>query len=142
MALRCKSRSASAWPQWLLCAVLLASSAACRPVNRSQPVDRHNPEAVLRAYLDAWARNDSDTEKSFMTRKYTEMFSEPVESLQVLSIKPNDGALPNARVFTVDFEIKFKGRGFSMEDGRHIWTYTLTWDATRDSWLISNYGAG
>jgi hypothetical protein len=33
-------------------------------------------------------------------------------------------------------------QGSSMDSGRYNWTYTLTWDGSRDSWFISNYGAG
>jgi len=69
--------------------------------------------------------------------------SEPVDSIRILSLVPNDGASTTTRVYSVSFEIKFKGgRSISMEDGRYNWTYTLSWDQTRDSWLISNYGAG
>jgi hypothetical protein len=78
-----------------------------------------------------------------MTANYARLTQEPVDSLLLLSIAPTDGASPTTRVYSVSFEVTFKGgHGLSMEDGRYNWSYTLSWDATRDSWLIANYGAG
>jgi hypothetical protein len=78
-----------------------------------------------------------------MTANYARLAREPVESLRVLSVTANDGATSTQRVYAVSFDVTFKrGRSLSMESGRYKWTYTLTWDAARDSWLISNYGAG
>ena len=69
--------------------------------------------------------------------------SEPVDSIRILSLVPNESASTTTRVYSVSFEIKFTGgRSISMEDGRYYWTYTLNWDSRRDSWLVSNYGAG
>lgn len=78
-----------------------------------------------------------------MTGNYANLASEPVSSLHVSSLALVDGVSPVKRVYSVSFDIAFRGgRSISMENGRYNWTYTLTWDATRDSWLISNYGAG
>jgi Domain of unknown function (DUF4829) len=78
-----------------------------------------------------------------MTPQYANLTSEPVESLRLLSLKPASGDSLTTRVYAVVFEITFKGgRSISMENGRYSWTYTLTWDQSRDSWLIANYGAG
>jgi hypothetical protein len=126
----------------LVCVSVFLLSSGCRTTGGQSAVDRHQPEAVLHAYFDAWARNDIDAQKSFMTGNYAGLVREPVTSLRVLSVTSNDGGSPNTRVYSVDFEIKLDGHGISMDDGRYRWTYTLTWDAARDSWLISNYGAG
>jgi hypothetical protein len=124
------------------CALMVAS-AACRTTNSSRAVDRHNPEEVLRAYFAAWARNDTDAQTSFMTATYARLAHEPVDSLRLLSLAPADDASPTKRLYSVSFEVAFKGgRSLSMENGRYYWSYTLTWDSTRDSWLIANYGAG
>ena len=126
----------------LLCGSLL-TYAACQSTHNSPAVDRRDPEAVLRAYFNAWSNNDAATQKSLMTEKYSNLAYEPVDSLRVLTIVPADGASPTKRVYAVSFEVTFKGgRSISMENGRYNWTYTLNWDATRNSWLISNYGAG
>lgn len=78
-----------------------------------------------------------------MTQNYSNLSYEPVDSLRILTIAPAERASPTKRVYAVSFEVTFKGgRSISMGNGRYNWTYTLTWDATRDSWLISNYGAG
>ncbi len=138
-----------AWP--LLLVSFLALSAACRTSGGSPAVDRHNPEAVLGAYFNAWNRNDLPLQKSFMTTNYAGLAREPVDSVRVLSIKLLDaktsrlwstGSPEATGVYIVVFDYKPTGRGFSMEGGRYTWSYTLTWDASRNSWLISNYGAG
>jgi len=125
----------------LECALLMTS--ACQSTRTSPAVDRHDLEAVLRAYFAAWARNDTDARTSFMIATRASWAREPVDSLRVLSVKPVDGASPTTRVYSVSFEVTFTGgRSVSMENGRYNWTYSLTWDATKDSWLIANYGAG
>ena len=121
---------------------LLLTYPACQSTHRSPAVDRRDPEAVLRAYLAAWANNDRAAQTSLMTQNYTNLAYEPVDSLRVLTIVPADVASPTKRVYAVSFEVTFKGgRSISMENGRYSWTYSLTWDATHDSWLISSYGA-
>ena len=98
---------------------------------------------MLNAYFAAWARNDTNAQTSFMTPNYARLASEPVESLRVLYVTPADGASPTKRVYVASFEVTFKGgRSLSMESGHYYWKYTLTWDAARDSWLITNYGTG
>jgi hypothetical protein len=125
----------------LECALLLTS--ACQSTRSSPAVDRHDPEAVLRAYFAAWARNDTDAQTSFMIANRAGLAREPVDSLRVLSVTPVAGVSPTTRVYSVSFEVTFKGgRSLSMENGRYNWTYSLTWDATNNSWLIANYGAG
>ena len=126
----------------LLCGSLL-TYAACQSTHSSPAIDRRDPEAVLRAYFTAWANNDTATQTSLMTQNYSNLSYEPVDSLRVLTIAPAERASPTKRVYAVSFEVTFKGgRSISMGNGRYNWTYTVTWDATRDSWLISNYGAG
>ena len=126
----------------VLCGSLL-TYAACTSPHNSPAIDRRDPEAVLRAYFTAWSNNDTATQTSLMTPKYSNPAYEPVDSLRVVKIVPADGTSPTKRVYAVSFDVTFKGgRSISMENGRYNWTYTLTWDATRDSWLISNYGAG
>jgi len=131
------------YPSFLLACASLVFTCGCHSTHSSSPVNRHNPEAVLRAYFEAWAHNDNETRASFMSNKEVQSMSEPVDSIRILSLVPNQSASTTTRVYSVSFEIKFAGgRSISMEDGRYYWTYTLTWDSTRDSWLISNYGSG
>jgi Domain of unknown function (DUF4829) len=128
---------------FLLAGALLLTSSACQSTRSSPAVDRHDPEAVLRAYFAAWARNDTEAQMSFMTGNYAGLAHEPVNSLRVLSVTPAPAESPGTRVYAVSFEVNFNGgRSVSMENGRYNWTYTLTWDARRDTWLIANYGAG
>jgi hypothetical protein len=126
-----------------LVGVTLLICAACHPKRSSPAVDRHDPEAVLRAYFAAWARNDTEAQISFMAAGYGRLADEPVDSLRILSLAPADGGSSTRKVYSVSFDITFTGgRSVSMENGRYYWTYTLTWDAARESWLITNYGAG
>ena len=148
----CISSLSSFCRLWLLLLVsFLAPSAACTTTGGSAAVDRQKPEAVLRAYFNAWNRNDLLLQKSFMTTNYVGLAREPVDSVRVLSIRLLDaktsrlwssGSPDATRAYIVVFDYKPTGRGFSMDGGRYTWTYTLTWDASRNSWLISNYGAG
>ncbi len=105
-------------------------------------VDRHDPEAVLRAYFAAWQRGDWSAQASFMDDKYAGMNPEPVESIRVLEIVPLPAPSSNERLYRVVFDIQVKGQGVSMRSGRYDWSYYLTWEAGRGSWLITNYGAG
>src|SRR5947208_258144 len=124
----------------------------CRSNNGSPSVDRRDSDAVLQAYFAAWNRNDSVSQKSFMLSSYTDtdLYPEPVDAITVVSAKQLDdksarlwstGAPDTTRVYLVVFDYNPHGHGFSMERGRYIWTYILTWDAARASWLISSYGA-
>ena len=120
----------------LLC--LLCSS--CMNISKTAiAVDRHDPEAVLRAYFEAWGRGDWATEASFMDEKYAGMVPEPVDSIRILEIYALNIS-PTWRAYQVTFEIKVKGEGVSMQSGQYNWNYYLSWDAQRGSWLISNYG--
>jgi hypothetical protein len=114
-------------------------------------IDRSDPDATLRAYFAAWNRNDTTAQKSFMVAQYADLgwYPEPVESVTVISAQLLDeksallwstGAADTTRVYRVVFDYNPRGGGFSMEHGRYTWTYVLTRDAKRGSWLISNYG--
>jgi hypothetical protein len=105
-------------------------------------VDRQDPESVLRAYFDAWERSDWSAQASFMDENYAGMEPEPVDLIRILQIQPVLSSSLIERTYHVIFEIQVKGQGVSMHNGRYDWSYYLTWDATRSSWLISNYGAG
>ena len=105
-------------------------------------VDHRNPESVLRAYFDAWQRSDWSAQASLMDEKYAQMVPEPLDSIRILEIQPISVSSPSERTYHVIFKIKVKGQGVSMQSGRYDWSYSLSWDARRASWLISNYGAG
>lgn len=77
--------------------------------------------------------------------------SESVDRVTVVSLRLLDektarlwsaGDVNTTRVYLIVFDYNPGGRGLSMERGRYTWTYVLTWDAGRDSWLVSNYGTG
>jgi hypothetical protein len=104
-------------------------------------IDRHNPESVLRAYFDAWQRSDWSVQASLMDEKYAQMAPEPVDLIRILEIQPVLSSLLTERTYRVIFEIQVKGQGVSMQSGQYGWSYYLTWDAKRSSWLITNYGA-
>ena len=105
-------------------------------------VDRANPEAVIRAYFDAWERGDWEGQAAFMDEMYAGMVPEPLESIRVLSIEPLGDPSTTRRVYAVSFDIQVKGQPVSMVSGHYDWTYELTWDDQQGSWLITNYGAG
>jgi hypothetical protein len=143
----------TSFTSFVLAFVALSVFPTCRSNSGSPFVDRRDPDAVLQAYFAAWNRNDTVSQKSFMTVSYsdTDWDEQPVDSLTVVSAKLLDeksarlwstGPPDVTRVYLVVFDYNPRGHGFSMQRGRYTWTYTLTWDAARASWLISNYGAG
>ena len=105
-------------------------------------VDRQDPESVLRAYFDAWQRSDWSAQASLMDEKYAQMAPEPVDLIRILEIQPVLSSSLTERTYRVIFEIQVKGQGVSMQSGQYGWSYYLTWDPKRSSWLITNYGAG
>jgi len=76
-----------------------------------------------------------------MDEKYANMEPEPLESLRIVSLEMRDRS-PNVYHFDVMFEIAVEGDGVSMQDGSYPWSYELTWNADKQSWLITNYGFG
>lgn len=105
------------------------------------PFDRHDPEAVLRAYFDAWNRNDWVARESLRPVSNVRVVPEQVDWIRVLEIETISSS-PTEYVYSVVFEIQVKGQGISMHNGRYAWKYYLTWDPNRDTWYISNYGGG
>jgi hypothetical protein len=105
----------------------------------SASVDRSDPESVLRAYFAAWEAGDWAGQASFMDEGYAGMEPEPMESLRIVSLEMRD---QNSMVchFDVVFDAIVESDGVSMQDGSYPWGYELTWDAVRESWLITNYG--
>jgi Domain of unknown function (DUF4829) len=133
------------WPIVLVLALGLGlDSAGCNTSDApaTASVDRANPEAVIRAYFDAWERGDWEGQAAFMDGNYADMVPEPLESIRVLAIRPLGDPSTTRRVYAVSFDIKVKGQPVSMESGHYDWTYELTWDNQQGSWLITNYGAG
>ena len=118
-------------------------SAGCTNTSKAAvTVDRHNPESVLCAYFDAWERSDWFVQASLMDEKYAHMVPEPVDSIHILVIQPISSSSLTEQTYHVIFEIKVNGQGVSMQSGQYDWSYYLTWNAKRGSWLITNYGAG
>ena len=104
-------------------------------------VDRHDPESVLRAYFSAWQNGDWEGEASFMAEMYAHMEPEPVKSLRLVDLRRVEGSSSHC-LYAVTFDFVPKGDLISMEAGRHDWTYDLSWDEARQSWIITNYGEG
>lgn len=105
----------------------------------SVPFDRHDPESVIRAFFDAWERKDANALASILMYKRGDTVFEPTDSIKIQEIKLVSSS-PTERVYKVIFEVKIKGEGITMHSGKYGWKYYLTWDANRDSWLITNYG--
>ena len=104
------------------------------------PVDRHDPESVIRAYFDAWERSDSSAMASVLSSKFGQNFMfEPLESMELLEIELISDPSPTEQVFSVLYDAQWKDQ----PDNNPIrWSFHLMWDANRDSWIITNYGAG
>jgi len=77
-----------------------------------------------------------------MHTSFKDMDTEPVKSIHIVELKQFNKASQHRAVYLVIFNITVKGHGGSMMTGRYEWTYDLSWDEHRHSWLITNYGAG
>ncbi|MHB1476324.1 MAG: hypothetical protein ACYCXD_01975 [Coriobacteriia bacterium] len=123
----------------LLVLVALVAVGGCSA--RYADVDRGDPTEVLRSYFDAWERNDSSAKESFMAATYAGTVPEPVKSIEIVDISQVERSSTRC-LFEVSFDIVTKGEGVSMTTGRYDWIYELTWDADRQSWIITHYGFG
>jgi len=104
------------------------------------PVDRHDPESVIRAYFDAWARSDSSAMASVLSSKFGQNFMfEPLDSMEVLEIELISDASPTERIYSVLYDAQWKDQP---DTNPTRWKFHLIWDANRDSWIITNYGYG
>jgi hypothetical protein len=127
----------------LAAGITLLLIAGCFKVHQTAiSVDINDPESVLRAYFKAWEQGDWSFQTSLMDEKYAQTVPEPVDSIRILEIQAIPGSSSSERTYQVVFEIKVKGKGVSMQSGKYNWTYYLSWDEKRNSWLITNYGAG
>jgi hypothetical protein len=127
----------------LAAGITLLLIAGCSNTNKTAiSVDRNDPESVLQAYFKAWEQGDWSLQTSMMDEKYAQMVPEPVDSIRILEIRAIPSSSSSERTYQVVFEIKVKGNGVSMQSGKYSWTYYLSWNEKRNSWLIRNYGAG
>ncbi len=110
-------------------------------VDRAHAINRHDPNAVLQAYFDAWEHNDWTTQASLLDKKYSHMVPEPVKSLTLLETQIISNQLLE-KVYVVTFEIQVKGQGVVLHSGQYKWTFYISWDVSRDEWVITNYGEG
>lgn len=124
-----------------LIAVFLLCGCASESAAPAAGTDRSDPEAVLRAYFDAWEAGDWTAQESYMDAMYAGMVPEPLESLQIVELRELTRSETLATYY-VSFEIVVEGDGRSMDTGRHYWSYELVWDGDRESWIIGAYGAG
>src|SRR5512138_1773416 len=109
--------------------------------DRIHAINRHDPAAILQAYFDTWEHNDWNTQASLLDKKYSNMVPEPVESLTLLETRIISSQ-PLEKAYVVTFEIQVKGQGVVLHSGQYEWTFYISWDASRDEWVITNYGEG
>ena len=122
------------------CSGGVRSSASLTPAP-TPSVSRQDPESVLRAYFAAWLRGYWAGQQSFMAAMYAGMEPEPLQSLHILKLRSLQKSSSRC-LYDVVFEITVEGQGVSMRSGLYHWSYELKWDAQRQSWIITNYGAG
>jgi len=102
-------------------------------------VDRHDPESVIRAYFDAWVRSDSSAMASVLSHNNGYFIFEPMNSISILEIKLISDSSSRERIYSVLYDVQWKVQEGS---GKIRWSFTLEWNANRDSWLIDHYGYG
>jgi hypothetical protein len=104
------------------------------------PVDRHDPESVIRAYFDAWERSDSLAMASVLSSKFGQNFIfEPLDSMEVLNIELISDPSATERIYSVLYDAQWKDQP---ETNPTRWRFRLNWDPKRESWIIIGYGSG
>ena len=104
------------------------------------PVDRHDPESVIRAYFDAWKRSDSSAMASVLSSKFGQNFIfEPLDSMEILEVELISDSSPTEQIYSVLYDAQWKNQP---DTNPTRWRFRLTWDANRDSWIIIGYGSG
>ena len=121
--------------------VFYQRSQTTAPAAALELVDRHDPEAVLRAYFSAWEKGKLEEVRLYMSAMFSNMVPEPAKSLQTVDLKQLESSSSHC-VYAVTFDFVPFGTPVSMESGRYTWTYDLNWDSQRQSWIITNYGGG
>jgi cytoskeletal protein RodZ len=122
-------------------ATISSTASSTMSSTASGRVDRHDPESVLRAYFAAWRNGHWEEEASYMAPMFAHMVPEPVKTLDIVDLEQIDKSTSQCD-YSVSFEFVPAGDPVSMDAGHYDWTYELKWDAGRQSWIITNYGAG
>mgnify|MGYP001224190156 CR=1 FL=1 len=109
------------------------------PPTQTPSYDRHDPEAVIRAWFDAWQRRDGhmmDLLRGTDTNGHYAF--EPTDSIKILEIKLESSPSEAKRIYQVWYDIQYTNP--NMGSGKKQWRFYLTWDSNRDAWIITNYG--
>jgi hypothetical protein len=127
----------------LVAALFLAGCSSSAPATRASasPVAAREPETVLRDYFSAWMQGDWARQTSLMSSNHASLQPEPAASLRLLKLKLANRTDTKALYYVV-FHFVATDNIVSMTTGTYRWTYSLTWDPRRGSWIISNYGSG
>jgi hypothetical protein len=109
------------------------------PPTQTPSYDRHDPEAVVRAYFDAWEQEDGTLMNLLLGREsYAGNAFESTKSIKILEIQlvssPSQGRL----VYQVWYDVQYTDPNKGSDKTQM--KFYLTWDVNRDAWIISNHG--
>jgi hypothetical protein len=114
---------------------------ACTHVARSLPADGATPRQVLDAYLLALQASDCATTHAYAVDRFL-TDGELCGHTNVLSYRSDDyTSKPSADQVVLAATLTTKGGDQSLQDGDHLWFYTLRRQPT-GAWRLSAGGSG
>jgi hypothetical protein len=117
----------------------LLPTASPIPPTQTPAYDRHDPEAVVRAWFDAWERHDGNlADLLYGTGSYGNYGFESVSSIKILEIQLISSPSAAERVYRVWFDVQYTDP--LKKSGKTQLRFYLTWDVNRDAWIITNHG--
>jgi hypothetical protein len=109
------------------------------PPTQTPSYDRHDPEAVVRAWFDAWERTDGNMMDLLNgTNTYGNYGFEPTDSITILEIQLLESPSEAQRIYRVWFDVQYTDP--NKGSGKTQLKFYLTWDVNRDAWIITNHG--
>jgi hypothetical protein len=109
------------------------------PPTQAPSYDRHDPEAVVRAWFEAWKRHDGNmVDLLYGTNTYGNYGFEAVSSITILEIQLLENPSEAQRIYRVWYNVQYSDP--NKEGGKTQIKFYLTWDVNRDAWIITNHG--
>ena len=109
------------------------------PPTQTPTYNRHDPEAVVRAWFDAWEQHDGNmVDLLYGTNTYGNYGFDSISSIKILEIQLVSSPSAAERVYRVRYDVQYTDP--SKASGETQLMFHLTWRVERDAWIITNHG--